>query len=268
MEKIKCRYCGKLEHPKIFSQHLKIYHKVKFRDYVKDNLSDFPNWKLCPICNENVTKGRTCGRKCDIEFRKSQTGEKSIRYGAKLSDKSKKKISNSQKIRLSDYKNKEYLMGNNNPACNPEIREKMSKIRIDKELSKGKNNPMYGKTHTPEAIKKIFSHRKMNKVEKVAADLLEENGYKYTFQFFIVEDNICKSYDFKLKETAIIVEVDGDFWHGNPLVEYHWKESDKVQENDKLKEKMAEKRGYKIIRIWESELLKEPELLINRIKNV
>jgi hypothetical protein len=76
---------------------------------------------------------------------------------------------------------------------------------------KGERNSFYGKTHTPEAIEKIFSHRKMNKLEKIVANLLDREKIPYKFQFFINKNGICKSYDFKLLNNNIILEIDGDF---------------------------------------------------------
>ena len=146
------------------------------------------------------------------------------------------------------------LKGELNPAKRKEVREKISRTRIMRGVAKGKNNPMWGKTHTPEAIKKIFSHKKMNKLEKMVADELDRLGYEYKFQFFINKDGVCKSYDFKLKGIPLIIEVDGDFWHGNPNTKSHFIGKEKVQRNDVLKEKIAKSRGYHIIRLWESDI--------------
>jgi very-short-patch-repair endonuclease len=183
--------------------------------------------------------------------------------GRHHSEKTKKKISISQKHQIE--KNGHYWVGR---VHTDNSRKKMSETRKKLGLAVGENNGMYGKTHTPKAIEKIFSHRKMNKLEESVSKVLSNAGYRYKFQFFISENDICKSYDFKLKNHNIIVEVDGDFWHGNPDTECHWKDSESVQENDKLKTKMAEHRGYKVVRIWESEFKKNNNLLLERIKSV
>lgn len=130
----------------------------------------------------------------------------------------------------------------------------------------GENCPTRGNHHSPESISKIMSHRPMNKFEKSVADLLTKNGYIYTFQFYIIDNGICKSYDFKIKGESLIIEADGDFWHGNPNTKNHWKDIDAVQENDKFKTAMALKRGYNIIRIWESDFKMNPDGLINKIE--
>src|SRR5690606_11436494 len=123
--------------------------------------------------------------------------------------KNKIKESNTGKI-------KPMIMGNLNPACRNEVRKKISKTQKESGRYIGEKNPMFGKTHSPETIQKIFSHRKMNKLEKLVANELDKASIPYHFQYFINENGVCKSYDFKIKDKPIIIEVDGDFWHGNP----------------------------------------------------
>jgi len=139
------------------------------------------------------------------------------------------------------------------------IQMKQEKISLS---IRGDKNPMYGKTHTPEAIKKIFSYRKMNKTEKIVADLLDQQKIPYEFQFFITDNSICKSYDFKLKDRPVIIEVDGDFWHGGPGSKTYWKDVDKVKLNDVLKESIAKTKGYKLLRFWESDLKKDVNIIL------
>ena len=198
MKQIYCRICKEtIKDRKAFNMHLK-NHKIKFRDYVEKNLDQFPNWRRCIICGNITNKKYTCSIKCNSEYLKTKTGEKSNRYGKHHSKETKKKISNKrlENQKLGKY---EFLNGDTNPACRPEVRKKISETRKERGCGIGEKNSMYGKTHSPEAIKKIFSHRKMNKLEKLVADTLDKAGIKYTFQFFITDNGICKSYDFKIK---------------------------------------------------------------------
>jgi hypothetical protein len=89
--------------------------------------------------------------------------------------------------------------------------------------------------HTSETIKKIFSKRPMNKLENFVSNILDENNIKYTHQFFLNKDGICKSYDFKIKDTNILLEVDGDYWHGGPSLDKHFYKLDEVKDNDEFK---------------------------------
>ena len=264
---ILCHYCDQSIHSKVISIHLKSHHNIEFLDYVKNHLNDFEKmgWCKCFIC-ENITKKQgnkhetTCSEKCLSEYRKTLIGEKSPRFGIPMSDEGKHNISLSKM-----GKKIPSIRGDLNPACRKEVREQISKTRIERGVASGEKNGMFGKTHTPEAIKKIFSHRKMNKLEKLVADELDKSNIEYTFQYFINEDDVCKSYDFKIKDKPLIIEVDGDFWHGNPDIKNHYKNVEKTQKNDLLKNEIALKRGIKVIRLWESCIKKDPTIVLRSI---
>lgn len=284
-----CKYCGKEMGVKQLGRHLWKIHSQKYEDYVKDNIGEFilHGWQPCVICG-TVSKKKTCNRECfkqhcsnlkrgiifgpmSDETKRKLSDDRKQKYangwapriGKIHSRESKQKMSITQTIRLSDSTNHSFYGKHHTD----ETKEKISQTRIDRGVAKGENNPMYGKTHTPEAIEKIFSHRKMNKLEKIVADELDKATIPYHFQYFINEDGICKSFDFKIKNKPIIVEVDGDFWHGNPNTKYHHININKTIDNDKLKEKLALKKGIKVIRLWESDIKKDPSIVIKSITN-
>lgn len=70
-------------------------------------------------------------------------------------------------------------------------------------------------------------------------------------------------YDFIIHEKRILIEVNGDYWHGNPN-SFNINGSDgkrklndiqlKKMEKDKLKLEFATKHNFKIIYIWEEEI--------------
>lgn len=264
---ITCRVCQQSIHPKVMWLHLKNRHNIDLQSYLTENFSDFERfgWKRCVVCGK-ITKsyyakiGATCSRECSTKLRKTWTGEKAARFGAVLSDETKSKIADGNR------KPNPSIRGNNNPACKSEVRAKISATRIARGVARGEKNPMFGKTHTPEAIDKIMSHRPMNRLEKMVADELDRLGIKYTFQFFITNDGVCKSYDFKLSDSDIILEVDGDFWHGNPNTKHHHINIDATRQNDILKEKMAAERGYTVVRLWESDIKKDITIVGERLK--
>lgn len=93
--------------------------------------------------------------------------------------------------------------------------------------------------------------------------LLNDMGIEYTANGFLCGYN-C---DIILKNRRII-EVQGDFWHGNPL---KYKETDillkgltvkNVRDKDSKKKFILEKKGWKIFYLWESEIngMNETEL--------
>lgn len=187
MNHLICKYCHFPIHPKVISIHLKSHHSINFLDYVKENLKEFEqfNWVKCVMC-ENICrsyskshKQPTCSTKCLTELRKTWTGENSIRYGTTLSEETKQKISISNLGREVPS-----IQGKNNPMHKKEVKDKAILTKKKNGSLLGNKNPMYGKTHTLETIQKIFSHRKMNKLEKIVANALDSAGIEYVFSVF------------------------------------------------------------------------------------
>ena len=61
--------------------------------------------------------------------------------------------------------------------------------------------------------------------------------------------NIKKYYDFYLPNYNILIEYDGDYWHKNSLEECENDLQINNFKNDRLKDKIAQELGYKLIRI-------------------
>lgn len=156
---------------------------------------------------------------------------------------------------------------NQNNTTSFETRAKISKTRIKRGVAKGKNNPMYGKTHSSKSLNNILNRYTMNKLEKKVADLLTENGIEYYYQFFITRGDICKAYDFKIKGKPILLEIDGDYWHGGPKSKKTkpFIALEKTMKNDEFKNKFAEEHGYEVLRFWESEFNKNPSIILEAL---
>jgi len=103
---------------------------------------------------------------------------------------------------------------------------------------------------------------KNTKIEKKIALLLIESGVKFETQYDIFyEKNKFKSYDFYLKDLNLLIEADGDYWHGNPKKYNDLNLLNEIQKNNKLndefKNKLALDNHYNIIRFWECEINKK-----------
>jgi very-short-patch-repair endonuclease len=284
---IVCRLDDRAVLLKHLSRHLKLHHGVEYKAYIKDYIEDFKDhgWNLCTVCGY-VVKGTACAgaclkqhysktrkgvpkgpmseetkRKLSLDRKRKYANGWAPRVGKPHSNESKVQMSKTQMNRLSDPKNHPFY------GCNlsPEHKKKISETRLDRGVAKGEKNPMYGKTHTPESVRKIFSHRKMNNLEKLVAEQLDSNDIPYHFQFFIVKGGICKSYDFKIEGKPLILEIDGDFWHGNPSTKNHYDKASAVRKNDDVKTQLAEERGYKVIRLWESDIKKDPTIVLKHV---
>ena len=88
----------------------------------------------------------------------------------------------------------------------------------------------------------------------------------YKFNWYLRNQNVCKQYDFKIGN--ILLEVDGDYWHGGPGVEKSWYGVAETKIKDNIKNQVAISNGYKILRIWESEINNNTEIIINKIREV
>jgi len=84
------------------------------------------------------------------------------------------------------------------------------------------------------------------------------------------------SYDFKIGHN-IILEINGDYWHANPILYEHndiipfpnsgLRVAEDIWEKDKLKKEKAESYGYKVFYLWESELNNMTDDEINKFVN-
>lgn len=159
-------------------------------------------------------------------------------------------------------------------------KEKMKAARENKgwrqKLSKkmsGQNNPFYGKKRpehsklmkSPEMVKKIFAKRSLTDIEKLFMKMLEQTNTPYHHQFFITENDETFAYDFKLKNLPILIEVDGDYWHGGPSIKTHSPFLHETQHKDKLKTEIAQQHGYTVLRFWGSDIKERPFWVIQQL---
>ena len=100
----------------------------------------------------------------------------------------------------------------------------------------------------------------ISRLELKVKKILDDNLIEYTQQKFVNR----KSYDFRINNTKILIEVQGDYWHANPvkykhndLIKYPNKKlilANKIWEKDEIKRINAEKYGYNVIYLWESDV--------------
>ena len=106
-----------------------------------------------------------------------------------------------------------------------------------------------------------------SKLEVKIANLLNRNNIDFIYTFYIQ----YHSYDFYIKNTAVLFEINGDYWHANPKI-YNSGDYikigadnvlvDDIWNRDLLKLKIAEKYGYKVFYLWENEINNETEKYI------
>lgn len=93
--------------------------------------------------------------------------------------------------------------------------------------------------------------RKINKLEAAGYAILECLGFDYESQF-VFDRYVADAY---VKKLNLIVQFDGDYWHGNvdrfpnlTAMQLHQKEVD-ARANQ-----VATALGYRVLRIWESDI--------------
>jgi very-short-patch-repair endonuclease len=89
-------------------------------------------------------------------------------------------------------------------------------------------------------------------------NILDKLGVYYTQQF--EAKSIGRFYDFYLPESQVLIEVDGSYWHSDPSI---YKDNLTITQKrnkrvDKIKDTWALINGYVLIRIWESDIRKDP----------
>lgn len=109
--------------------------------------------------------------------------------------------------------------------------------------------------------------KKMTKPERIFFDMMKDLDVECEPQRVLGG----KIFDFYIPSKHMMVEVDGDYFHGNPLI-YEAKDLNNMQKrnikNDKFKEVLARGNGYKLERVWEYELLNEYAAQKKRFKKL
>ena len=102
------------------------------------------------------------------------------------------------------------------------------------------------------------------KPELKMVSILEECSIAFEHPFRLEN----KVYDFRVG--SCLLEVDGDYWHGNPEKYKILNEKQlSMKSNDSIKDEIANKNGFSIYRIWESDIYNNEEKLkeiLNSIK--
>lgn len=125
---------------------------------------------------------------------------------------------------------------------------------------------------TPEISRRMSKvHLKRGKAETALAKMLWHLGYRYRLNY----KKLPGSPDIALLKNKVAIFVDGEFWHGQNWAERkiklksnkdYWIE--KIEENmtrDKRNNSSLGDLGWNVIRFWEKDALKSPEICIQKI---
>ena len=103
--------------------------------------------------------------------------------------------------------------------------------------------------------------------EKFAREFLDKLGVKYVRQWPMGKTG--RYCDFAIERHNILIEVDGDYYHGYGLL---YEKMDAIQKHnntvDRYKNQWAMEHGFKMVRIWEHDIKKEPSKVMMRLKRM
>ncbi|MFA5340039.1 MAG: very short patch repair endonuclease [Candidatus Omnitrophota bacterium] len=121
-------------------------------------------------------------------------------------------------------------------------------------------------------------HSKNTRPEVALGRILRRNKIKFRRHY-----KISGSPDIAINSRKIAIFVDGDFWHGHnwklrglkslqaELASYNKFWANKIRNNikrDIRTNKELRKNDWKVLRFWESDLKRKPDMIINKILRV
>ena len=146
------------------------------------------------------------------------------------------------KIKMSENNKRTFLGKHHSEATKKKMREK-ALLRIQ-------NNPGPYKDTEPELKMK---------------EILNFLNIPFEHQFRV--KGINHNFDFHIPNTNILIEVDGDYWHGNPE---KFKKLNEAQIGNKQRDekvnKVAKENNYILLRFWQNDILNNEEKVIERLR--
>ena len=113
---------------------------------------------------------------------------------------------------------------------------------------------------------KDYQYNNKTILESRFGDLLESIGVDFIFQYTICGFN----FDYYLPKYDLVIEVDGDFYHCNPIKYPNgpiYETQKTTIKNDDKKNKICESsNGVTLLRFWETDINDKPEWVIGELK--
>ena len=97
------------------------------------------------------------------------------------------------------------------------------------------------------------------KLESLVSNILDKLNLTYVRNFKFGQN----TFDFRISNTYLLIEVNGDFWHANPLfhsenelLNFPFKRErvKRIWDKDKTKKLYVENNGFKVLYIWENDI--------------
>lgn len=122
------------------------------------------------------------------------------------------------------------------------------------------------KSHQRLLWMKENNHTVKSKTEEEFVKMIDIFDIKYNRQYYVRD--IKGYFDFYIKDKNILIEVDGDFWHCNPITKYSkpkYTSQRKNLEKDKIKNEWCQKNNIKLLRFWENDIKNNRTQIIEQL---
>lgn len=119
---------------------------------------------------------------------------------------------------------------------------------------KCRNKDLEWQTAHIKANLKQQNNKGLNKLEKIGNEILNQLNVDYQYQVLLFDKFLV---DVLIPEKNIVVQWDGDYWHGHPTKLKNGipdKRQAKRMNLDKSQDIYMKKSGYTVLRFWESEI--------------
>lgn len=149
-------------------------------------------------------------------------------------------IHRSDETKRATYDGFRERMAENNPMHNPET--------VSKVITYWEKHP---EEMTAKTVKALQNRQRSttSQLEKRCAEYLDELGIDYEHQAIIKDKFVV---DFRIG--SVILQCDGDYWHGHKRLEPLTERQLKQQKRDAAQDKYLKACGYTVIRVWESDM--------------
>ena len=248
----KCNYCAK-EYDTFngLAKHSSRTHNVSGMELymLTYNLTEIPKCK--------------CGCDQEVNFQLGKFGEYLQGHKAKVSKGfySKEGLQKSAETRRTKFASGELEQWNKGKIYEGSELEEKRRIAKDPvrraKISKALTGKPKSEEHRKIMLETLARNRKEilkgnpSKLEFTFADILTGLGIEFVHQYEVEGFD----YDFYIPEKNILIEVDGDYWHGHPD---KFTELNNMQRKNKgldaLKTKHAATRNFQLLRFWEHDI--------------
>jgi very-short-patch-repair endonuclease len=255
-----------------FKKHIEEKHQIKMDDYF-NNGPDCP----CGICGNKrkvMIKGALlkwkeygCGRNPGVlswseKAKISRRGENNPMYG-KVPWNSGLSKENNESLRAVSIKR----TGTKASESTRKKQSESAKLRDFHGHTGCKHteeNKEKSRLRTLQMIKDGVFNQTDTKPSRIIRSILDEYNFLYEKEYVVGKF----SFDYFLINENTLLEVDGDYFHSNPLIYPNGPETKTQKINsyrDKVKNEFCEKSGLKLIRFWEHDILRKKEWVVQKL---